>query len=90
MKLSCTILLLNKSTVNRDSIYLAVEKCNFKRSDGTKQSIALDSRDFNSFADRVKEIVSDKCTIIYTDFACHVAPMVLALRDHNLQDYGVK
>ena len=63
----------------------AVEKCNFKRSDGTKQSMVLDSRDFNSFADHVKEIVSDKCTIVYIDFACHVAPIVLALRDRNLQ-----
>lgn len=42
------------NTVKRDNIYLAVEK---KRSDGTKQSMALDSRDFNSFGDRVKEIV---------------------------------
>lgn len=75
---------VERSTINRDNIYLAVEKCNFKRSDGTKQSMVLDSRDFNSFADRVKEIGSDKYTIVYTDFACHVAPLVLALRDRNL------
>ena len=74
--------------MNRDNIFLGVEKCNFKRSDGTKQSVSLDSRDFNSFADRVKEIVADKCTIVYTDFACHVAPIVLALRDRGLQAVG--
>lgn len=82
--------IVEKSTVNRDNniIYLAIEKCNFKRSDSTKQSIDLESRDFNAFADRVKEIVSDKCTIVYTDFTCHVAPIVLALRDRNLQAIG--
>ena len=79
---------VEKYSVNRDNIYLAVEKCNFTRSGGTKQSMALDSRDFNSFADRVKEIVSDKCTIVYTDFACHVAPIVIALRDRNVQAIG--
>ena len=52
---------IEKGTVNRDNIFLGVEKCNFKRSDGTKQSVFLDSRDFNSFADHVKEIVADKC-----------------------------
>ena len=46
---------------------------------GSKQSGALDSRDFNSFADRVTELISDECSIVYTDFACHVAPIVLAL-----------
>ena len=50
--------------------------------------MALDSRDFNSFADHVKLIVFDKCTIVYTDFACHVAPIVLALRNRNLQAIG--
>ena len=79
---------IEKGTVNRDNIFLGVEKCNFKRSDGTKQSVFLDSRDFNSFADRVKEITADKCTIVYTDFACHVAPIVLALRDRGLQAVG--
>lgn len=72
---------IERSSINRDNIYLAAEKCNFKRSDGSRQSISLDSRDFNSFADRIKEIVTDQCTIVYTDFACHVAPIVLALHD---------
>ena len=79
---------IEKGTVNRDNIFLGVEKCNFKRSDGKKQSVSLDSHDFNSLADRVKEIVADKCTIVYTDFACHVAPIVLALRDRGLQAVG--
>ena len=79
---------VEKGTVNRDSIFLGVEKHNFKRSDGTKQSVSLDSRDFNSFADRVKEILADKCTIVYTDFACHVAPIVLTLIDRGLQAVG--
>ena len=26
-------------------------------------------------ADRVKDIISDECTIVYTDFALHVAPI---------------
>ena len=30
-----------------------------------------------TFADRVKAIVSDKCTIVYTDFACHVLYLFL-------------
>ena len=58
------------------------EPCNYRRSDGSKQSISLDSRD--SFADRVKDIISDQCTIVYTDFACHVAPIMLALRDRDV------
>lgn len=79
---------IERRSINRDNIYLAAEECNFRRSDGSRQSISLDSRDFNTFADRIKEIVSDKCTIVYTDFACHVAPIVLALRDRNLQAVG--
>ena len=79
---------VERGTVNRDNIFLAAEKCSFRRTDGSRQSISLDSRDFNTFADRVKEIISDKCTIVYTDFACHVAPIVLALRDRSLQAVG--
>ena len=36
----------------------------------------------------MKDIISDKCTIVYTDFACHVAPIVLALHDRNVQAFG--
>lgn len=79
---------IEKSSVNRSNIFLAAEACNFKRSDGSKQSLSLDSRDFNNFADRVKDIISDKCTIVYTDFACHVGPIVLALCDRGLQAVG--
>ena len=81
-------LVIERSSVNCDNIYLATEKCTFRRSDGSRQSISLDSRDFNSFADRIKEIVSDKCTTVYTDFACHVAPIVLALCDRDVQAVG--
>ena len=80
--------LIVKSTVNRENIYLAAEPCNFKRKDGCKQSVSLDSRDFNNFAERVKDIISDQCSIIYTDFACHVAPIVIALRDRDIQAVG--
>ena len=79
---------IEKSSVNRENIFLAAEQCNFKRVGGSKQSAALDSRDFNSFADRVTELISDECSIVYTDFACHVAPIVLALRDRNVQAVG--
>lgn len=80
--------MIEKSSVNRNNIFLAAEPCNFKRSDGSKQSISLDSRDFNSFADRVVELISDNCSIVYTDFACHVGPIVLALRDRNIKAVG--
>ena len=71
--------------MNRDNTYLAAKPCNYRRSNGSKQSISLDSRYFSAFADRVKDIISDECTIVYTDFACHVAPIVLALHDHGVQ-----
>ena len=76
---------IETSSVNRSNVFLAAEPCNYKRAEGSKQSISLDSRDFNTFADRVNDIISDICTIVYTDFACHVAPIVLALRDRNIQ-----
>ena len=44
---------IEKSSMNRDNIYLVAEPCNYRRSDGSKQSISLDSRDFNAFADRI-------------------------------------
>ena len=78
---------IETSSVYRSNVFLAAEPCNYKRAEGSKQSISLDSRDFNTFADRVN-IISDKCTIVYTDFACHVAPIVLALRDRNIQAVG--
>jgi len=80
--------LISRSTVNRVNIYLAAESCNYKRKDGSKQSISLDARDFNSFADRVKQIIGSQCTIVYTDFACHVGPIVIALRDRDIKAIG--
>ena len=32
--------------------------------------------------------MSYKCTIVYTDFACHVAPIVIALCDRDVQAVG--
>ena len=74
-----------RSTVNRENIYLAAEACNFRRKVGSKQSISLDSRDFNSFAERVKELISNQCSIVYTDFACHVGPIIIALRNRDIK-----
>ena len=73
--------------MNRNNIFLAAKPCNYRISDRSKQSISLDSRYLNSFADRVKDI-SDQCTIVYTDFACHVAPIQLALHDRDVQAVG--
>ena len=47
--------------------------------------MSLDSRDFNSFAERVEQIIGSQCTIVYTDFACHVSPIVIALRDRDIK-----
>ena len=68
--------LVERSSVNRCNIYLAVQLCNYKRAEGSKQSISLDSRDFNNFADVVKDLIVGECSIIYTDFACHVGSIV--------------
>ena len=80
--------LVERRSVNRSNIYLAAKVCNFKRTDGSKKSISLDSRDFNNFADAVKELIEGHCSIIYTDFACHVGPIVLALRDRDVLSIG--
>jgi len=89
-KLKCLMQdpIVEKSSVNRSNIYLAARMCNFKRSDGSKQSVSLDSRDFNNFADLVTDLIKGECSIIYTDFACHVAPIVLALRDRDVLAIG--
>ena len=42
---------VSRSTVNHDNVYLAVEPCNFKRKDGSWQTVSLDLRDFNNFTD---------------------------------------
>ena len=80
--------LIERNSVNRANIYLAAKVCNFERSDGSKQSVSLDSRDFNNFADLVTDLVKGQCSIIYTDFACHVGPIVLALRDRDVLAIG--
>ena len=80
--------LVERSSVNRCNIYLAAKACDFKRAGGSKQSVSLDSRDFNNFADTVEDLIVGQCSIIYTDFACHVGPIVLALRDRNIQAIG--
>ena len=80
--------LILRNTVNRENIFLAAEPCNFKRKDGSKQSVSLDSRDFNSFGERVKDIIGDECSIVYTDFACHVGSIVITLRDRDVKAIG--
>ena len=42
---------VSRSVVNCDNAYLVAEPCNFKRKDGSRQTVSLDSRDFNNFTD---------------------------------------
>lgn len=77
-----------QSSVNRPNIYLAVHQCNFKKSSGPSKSFSLDHRDFNDFADKVASMVKNCCSIVYTDFATHVGPIVLALRDRGVNAIG--
>ena len=77
-----------QSSVNRPNIYLAVHQCNFKKTTGPSKSFSLDHRDFNEFADQVAGMVKNDCSIIYTDFATHVGPIVLALRDRGVNAIG--
>ena len=77
-----------QSSVNRPNIYLAVHQCNFKKSTGPSKSFGLDHRDFNEFADQVASMVKNDCSIVYTDFATHVGPIVLALRDRGVNAIG--
>ena len=80
--------LVIKESINRSNIYLGVHKCKFKKSGGLSKSFSLDHRDFNEFADRVSELIANKCSIIYTDFANHVGPIVLALHDRGVNAVG--
>ena len=80
--------LIERSSVKCVNIYLVAKVCNCKRSDGSKQSVSFDSRDVNNFAELVPDLVKGQCSIIYTDFACHVGPIVLALRDRDVMAIG--
>jgi len=73
--------LILSSTINRPNIYLACHPCNFKKTDGPSKLFGLDHRDFNDFADKVSSLIGNECSIVYTDFANHVGPIVMALRD---------
>ena len=55
--------LVERSSGNHCNIYLAPKVCNFKRAEGSKQSVSLDSRDFNNFADLVKDLIVGECSI---------------------------
>lgn len=81
---------VEKDSINRKNITLEVMPCNFRRNGSSQQSVSLESRDFNDFADKIQEIMIDldKCAIVYTDFACHVPPIVLALRDRGIDAVG--
>ena len=61
-----------------------MHQCNFKKSTGSSKSFSLDHCDFNIFADQVTSMVKNDCSILYTDFATHVRPIVLALRDRGV------
>jgi len=74
--------LIPQNTGNRENIYLAAELCNYRRKDG---SISLDRRDFNSFAERVKQIIGSWCTIVYIDFVCHIGLIVEDLRNRDIK-----
>ena len=50
--------MVERSLVNHCNIHLAAKVCNFKRAE-SKQSVSLDSRDFNNFADLVKDLIMD-------------------------------
>jgi len=39
-------------------------------------------------AERVEQIIGSQCTIVYTDFASHVSPIVIALRDRDIKAIG--
>ena len=80
-------LVLN-NTINRPNIYLAARQCNFKQSGGRSKSFGLDQRNFNEFADQVSSLIGKECSIVYTDFANHVGPIVMALRDRGVQAIG--
>ena len=56
-----------------------------KKSTGSSKLFSLDYRDFNEFADKV---VKNDSSIVYTDFATHVGPIVLALRDYGENAIG--
>ena len=75
-------LVIVRSSVNRPNIYLAAHQCNFKKTTGPSESFSLDHRDFNEFADQVTDMVKNDCSIVYTDFATHIGPIVLALRHY--------
>ena len=80
---------IEKASVNRKNVYLEVLPCDFTRKDSSQLSVTLDCRDFNNFADKVQERINpDQCCIVYTDFACHVPAIVLALRDRGIEAVG--
>ena len=80
--------LIINGTINRPNIYLATHRCNFKKTGGLSRSFGLDHRDFNDFADQVTSLIGKECSIVYTDFANHVGPIVMALRDGGVQAIG--
>ena len=48
----------------------------------------MDQRDFNEFSDQVSSLIGKDCSIVYTDFAYHVGPIVMVLRDRGVQAIG--
>ena len=80
--------LVLSGTINHPNIYLATHQCNLKKTGGLSRSFGMHHRDFNDFADEVSSLIGRECSIVYTDFANHVGPILMALRDQGVQAIG--
>ena len=63
---------ISKGSINRPNIYLQCEE------------IPNDDNDFSYFAGKVSEIISDECSIIYTEFISDIGPIVSKLEEHGI------
>lgn len=67
------------SSMNRPNVKYFVEKL------PSRGRLSAENRgDFTTFAERVKDIVADECSIVYTDFVVDVGPILCALRGEGL------
>lgn len=74
---------ISKGSVNRGNISLHVETMPNK---GPTSPTCRG--DFSGFARRVKEIIADRCSIIYTDFIVDVGPILESLRMEGIEAVG--
>ncbi len=71
--------IVSKGSVNRENIKYCAEKLPPKgRPTGVTRG------DFTLFAEKVKEIVGDQCSIVYTDFVADIGPIMCELRNQGL------